>query len=53
MNEIACDQYKNFKKSYFRNQLDGVKIQGNYIYWEKGKPDLISHPKPSHSVWTQ
>lgn len=57
--EITCDRGKKEKKySNFRNQLHGSKTQGkiqdNFIYWrKKGKPDLISHPKSNHSVWTQ
>lgn len=55
MNEITCNQEKgkNNNNNNFRNQLNGAKIQGEYIYQKKGRPDLISHPKPNHSVWTQ
>lgn len=56
MNEITCNQDKKKKKSNFRNQLDGAKIQGN-IFTEKKKKKrklhLIYHLKPNHSVWTQ
>lgn len=58
INEITCDQGKNEKK--FELQKSARWIQNSrrnsrrlYLLEKKRKPDLISHPKSNHSVWTQ